>query len=503
MELTTRRCFFGGLASAFALGPRRLFAAAPGLFTAGRPALTLGALSDLHVCLAPGGERLLDNYSTTTLLRALEWFRDNGVDAVVVAGDIAHSGLVGELKAVADAWFKVFPDDKAPDGRQVERIFVAGNHDWANSPRAKKVYANDAERNANLICLDPRKHWDAAFHEEWKPIFEKKVNGYPFVCAHWSDKGCTGHDEHFVKGLDEYYASRKEPFDPSRPFFHVQHPVPKGTVNGDKLWGQDDGVSTRILSAYPNAIAFSGHSHASLTDERSIWQGAFTSIGCASLRDVVIGFTGVSKPKGGFENEKTPKNAFAEYDALKAMEVYDRRDCRQGQLVRVYDDRIVFSRREFMCGAPLGDDLVMPLPVAEDRPFAFSPRREKALAPEFPKDAVLSVRRIEGKLRGKKGKERNAAVWELTVPAANAVKSARAGVYEVTAPDRETGKPMMFAFKIPSVRLPASDPRVDAPFVCRIACRRVVKAKDGLTFSVRAVSCWGKKSSPLSSAAVS
>ena len=65
----TRRFFIGGLASAIAAGPRRLFAAPAGAFTGGRPALTIGVMSDVHVCLAPGGEKLLDNYTTLTLAR--------------------------------------------------------------------------------------------------------------------------------------------------------------------------------------------------------------------------------------------------------------------------------------------------------------------------------------------------------------------------------------------------------------------------------------------------
>lgn len=499
--MMTRRCFVGGLASAFALERGHVFAAAPGLFAAGRPALTLGVLSDVHICLAPGGERLLDNYSTTTLLRALEWFRDNGVDAVVVAGDIAHSGLAGELKAVADAWFKVFPDDRAPDGRRVERIFVTGNHDWANSPRAKKVYTNDAERNANLICKDPCKHWDAAFHEEWTPHFIKVVNGYSFVGAHWSYKGCTGHDEHFTKGLEDFYASVKATLDPARPFFHVQHPVPKGTAHGDAVWGQDDGVSTRILSAYPNAIAFSGHCHVSLTDERHIWQGDFTSIGCASLRDVTLAFPGLLKPRGGFENGKTPKASFDKLDVLKAMSMPDRTECRQGQIVRVYGDHAVFTRREFMTDASLGDDLVMPLPCAENRSFAFKPRQEKAVAPEFPKDAELLVERKKGRLRGDgKAKSPKVDVWQLTIPAADAVASARACVYEIST-DGEDGKPTVFGMHVAGARFPLSDPRAHAPCVFRVACSRIAAEKP--TFQVRAISCWGKKSSPLFSAAVS
>ena len=209
--MLTRRFFLGGLASAFALGPRRIFSAPPGAFMGGKPVLTFGALSDVHVCLAPGGEKLLDTYNTQTLEAAFTWFRDNGVDAVTIAGDMAHSGLAGELKALADTWFKVFPNDKAPDGRRVERVFVFGNHDWSSPGRAKDVFPDEKVRNDNLLVVNPRKWWDELFHEEWTPFFEKTVNGYSFIGAHWCNGGCNGKSEKFTKGMKAFYAARKTP----------------------------------------------------------------------------------------------------------------------------------------------------------------------------------------------------------------------------------------------------------------------------------------------------
>ena len=494
--MISRRFFIGGLASAFACGPRRAFTAPPGAYTGGKPALAFGLLSDVHVCLAPGGESLRAPYGTDTLMKAFGWFRDNGADAVVIAGDMAHSGLVGELKALADAWFSVFPGDKAPDGRHVERVFVFGNHDWSSPGRAKTVFPDEGTRKRNLLVVDPKKWWDDIFHEAWTPFFEKQVNGYPFIGAHWCNGGCNGKSEHFTKGLKEYYAKRKKAFDPSKPFFHVQHPHPRGTVHGKMVWGQDDGETTEILSSHPNAIAFSGHSHTSLTDERSIWQGAFTSIGCASLRDVSVNTSGVLQLAAGFENGRTPAGKdFAKNNALKAMAVPDRMNCRQGQFVRVYPDRVVISRREFVTGAPLCDDLVIPLPAAERKPFAFAPREEKALAPEFPAGAAIAVKRVKGKVRGSDGKKRKTDVWEISIPAATAVKSARTGVYEITATGSD-GVPQVFGMAFEGARFPLSDPRTQAMAICRIACERLPE-KD-LTFTVRAVSCWGKKSAPLS-----
>ena len=57
---------------------------------------------------------------------------------------------------------------------------------------------------------------------------------------------------------------------------------------------------TDTLSAYPNAVAFSGHSHWTLNDERSIWQGAFTAVSVPSLS-----CTGVMD---GYENGADVRN---------------------------------------------------------------------------------------------------------------------------------------------------------------------------------------------------
>ena len=485
----TRRFFIGGLAGAFALGPRRIFATAPGVFADGKPALAFGLLSDVHIALAKGGRKLNPMYTTETLVKAFEWFRDNGADAVVIAGDMAHCGLGGELMALADAWFKVFPGDKAPDGRHVERVFVFGNHDWSSPGRAKDVFPDEAERKANLIVADPKKWWDAAFHEEWSPFQLKKANGYDFVCAHWTNGGCRGKEENFTKGLKEYYESLKGRLDQSKPFFHVQHPHPKGTVHGNFVWGQDNGVTPGILSAYHNAIAFSGHSHTSLTDERSIWQGDFTSIGCATLRNVSLNTPGVLSLPDGYEDGKTKKNGDP---APRAMEVPNRMNCRQGQFVRVYGDRVVLSRREFVTGAPLCDDIVIPLPAAERRPFEFAGRMAAAKPPKFPEGAKLVVERKKGPLRG--NHKTKVDVWEVSIPAATAEKSARAAVYEVLV-SGPNGFSKKLGMTNPGMRFPLADARNVAHEAFRVPCSRLCEGD--LTFAVTAISCWGRRSEPL------
>ena len=82
--------------------------------------LVFGVVSDVHV----RGEypKYLED--------AFAFFRDKGVDAVALCGDIANSGSSNELLRAGAAWDAIFPDDKAPDGRSVEKIFIFGNHDY-------------------------------------------------------------------------------------------------------------------------------------------------------------------------------------------------------------------------------------------------------------------------------------------------------------------------------------------------------------------------------------
>ena len=489
----SRRWFIGGAASLF-LGPGRLFADPAGVFSKGRPELVFGVLSDVHVCLDKGGAAFRKDHGPESLVQAFTWFRDQGADAVVIAGDLAHCGLAGELKGLADAWYRVFPDDQAPDGRPVARVFVFGNHDWSSPGRAADVYPDKAERRAQQLFADPRKWWDELFHEAWSPFVRREVKGYSFVGAHWCNGGCTGRDEVFTKGMKEFYARQK--FDPARPFFHVQHPQPKGTAHGDQVWGQDDGTSTAILSAHPNAVAFSGHSHMSLLDEKAIWQGAFTSVGCGSLRNVNPTLPGLFSPLGGLENYKSPKSRKAHdaYEALKVMNMLNGYNCRQGQLVRVFPDRLVFSRREFVTDVALGPDLVLPLPAAETKPFAFAPRLARAEAPAFPSDAKLVVKKGKGWTRagGRKGPEYD--TWSVSFPPATARKGAVPTTYEIRAKDPAGQKDLSFGLAGFGTRFPASDPRTRRPLTFRVRCDRVAAEPK---FEVYAYSCWAKRSVPL------
>ena len=503
MEMT-RRFFIGGLVSAGAFGGcRALRTPTDAGLSNGRPNLRFGVVSDIHISLDDRDGRC----NTDTLVSALEWFRDQGVDAVMIPGDLADSGLRPEMEAVAAAWFKVFPDDKAPDGRPVERLFVYGNHDWDGwtyfPELLAKHYSDDNAARKDFIGLDQKGWWERIWHEPFSLVWRKEVKGYSFVGAHWTAEHCIGSslaDERGIRGVADFL-SKTQRFDPTRPFFYVQHPHPKNTCYGSWAWGHDNGESTKALSAFPTAIAFSGHSHYSLTDERSIWQGAFTSLGASSLK-----YSGLSYNQyfpEGFENTSAPRPRRCEIDPKKVMPrlEYNTYDGRQGMLVSVFDDHVRFARRDMISGKALGEDWIVPLPVAEPPPFAFASRAAKSVAPEFPQGASVAVRTVRGKTRGGRGPDGKILapvkkdVFELTFPAANAVRGVRVLEYRVDVMP-EGGETVVKRMMAGGFYLPEDAPKANATCVFKVAADEFPSAKS-YAFAVYPVGSLGNVGAPL------
>ena len=402
--------------------------------------VTIGVLSDVHV----GTSR------AKMLEETFAFFRDAGVDGVIIAGDIANSGNSNELKSAGNAWDAVFPDNKAPDGRTVEKLFLYGNHD----------------NMGNSIKSDPAAAWRYAFNEDWAPVYAKTVKGYVFICAHW------GHE----KKLAGFLAENEERLHlrDGRPFFYSQHPHPGNTVYGPWAWGNDNGVATQALGTYSNAVAFSGHSHHSLTDERSVWQGAFTSIGTSSLSYIYAQYWR--------ENGEATKS-----EPVKQMPWLSAHAGKQGMVMRVYDDAIVIERWDMIAHQKVGADWRIPLDGS--RPFDFEKRRAAAIPPEFAPGTPVMLSTGTGKNR--KGEE----VEQVTVTFPSAIPSATSRVldYEIRAVAYHedvdyavaTKRVHAAAFYLPVER--------DAPTNNCVFAVSELPEKTPLRFAVRPVECYGNK----------
>lgn len=353
----------GSLCASLALGA--------GPSSPGPRRLRLGVISDIHIM---GG---FNAFSAETVRRncempraALKWFDAQGVDAVVVPGDIADLARIEELQAFADTWKEVFPDGKGSDGRPVEHVMIYGNHE---------SYPQEAEkRGSKAIWTEGRdKVWEKVFGEPFADLRVKTVKGYDFLLASWAWNVAK---TNIGGGYPRFHELVRQCAKSGKPFFVVQHCHPKGTCHGQLAWGHDEGVTGRALAACPQAVVFSGHSHYALADEKTVWQGAFTSIGAGSLK--YSGEPVEDYPPFGCENTVALSSYDIPYaegvramiDAEKIMPrmrrgPHDLGDGNQGLLVDVYDNQLVIRRHEFRWNLDLGGDWVVPLPARAGGPF--------------------------------------------------------------------------------------------------------------------------------------
>lgn len=355
--------------------------------TRGEPDLTVGIVSDTHLS-RPAQHK--SQGAIDAFVRTLVFFKETNVDAIIVAGDLTNGGTADELKVTAECWEQVFGSLKAGP----VKVFVTGNHEHN--------YSKEAKERWHEILLEPD-----------DPFFLKRVKGYVFIGAHWAAWRKEAALRAFLKANDEALAGRK-------PFFYVQHAHPQHTCYGDWIWHRLDGGPTdKVLADYPNAVAFSGHTHYSLTDERSIWQGAFTSIGTASLRWLALPY--------GRENGKGLKKV-----GHRMSDVASDYGPSQGLVMRVWGERMVFERYDLSRMEKLGPDWDVPTlhGDADERPYDFKIRSAKLKAPEFPADAEIELAVVQGR-NPKKEPERQVVLKFSSATADDAFS--RTYDYEVSA----------------------------------------------------------------------
>jgi len=360
--------------------------------------LRLGVLSDVH---------LVGSRDVALLKKALGRFRDEKVAGVVIAGDIADSGFAEELALCAEAWRAVFPNDRGADGKKVEKLFIYGNHDidrwtWQKKPEALK---DPAYRARSIGADDNRgRMWERTFGEPYAPVWMKDVGGYKVIGVHWNC--CTN--------LADFLAAHDAELKGAKPFFVITHPHPKNTCIGPWAWGAEKDGITEALAKYPNAVSISGHSHSPLSDERSVWRGAFTAINASSLGSA-IGDYNLRDNIGG--------NLFG-YAGLARKKLSPRfiaSDAHEGLLLSLTDETLRLKRISFTYGEDVGPDWIVPLDPAKGREaMGVAQRRARRPAPVFTAEASVAVSRPSPD-----------RLW-VAFPAAKTVGEASVWEYEVT-----------------------------------------------------------------------
>ena len=350
----------GAFASAVALGVAPL----------AEVRLKVGIVSDTHI---------QNEASARFFEKALRYFRDCGVDAVMHVGDISDWGLVSAWGYAAEAWERVFPGDRMSDGRKVVKLFTTGNHDFEGIKywdQKEEMLANGYSEAELLVENGIEEQWERFFGEKFEPVTRKRVKGYDFITTHWNHRS----------DIVEWMSAHGGELDRAKPFFFFQHVNPDGTITAG--CSGDKGAARKAFDGVPNAVVIGGHTHLSLTDGHQIWQGGFTAVGAASMSWSELPF--------GYENARqlgAPKGHVEEMPPLQCRFF---QTAKQGMVMSVYDDRIVFEKRDFTNDCDLDVPWVVPLPTAKSRPYAFDAHAASMPVPSFPVGAEVAARTVVG-----------------------------------------------------------------------------------------------------------
>ena len=202
-----------------------------------------------------------------------------GLDGIFFVGDQTNNGSEAEQKA----FFNTV--SQKVKGDTVVRA-VMGNHEYY----ATGHYTAESMAQAPLNFIE----W-AGYDDEDAHLI---IDGYHYIFASMDKyRGNTGKENEFLSPtklawleseLDEAVAA-----DPTgeKPIFVFQHVGADNTILGSTGRGGDIALR-ELLNDYPNVVDFSGHTHYSILDPRSIWQGEFTAFGTGAMSYLGIEMNG-------------------------------------------------------------------------------------------------------------------------------------------------------------------------------------------------------------------
>ena len=436
----SRREFLIGGAAAFGLGGWRLFAMPFGWKHGGKPNLVFGVLADTHFRMDSEWRRGIK--TDRFLVAALEYFRSQNIDAVVHCGDMADRGLVEELRLHADAWRRVFPENRTPDGHVVEKLFVTGNHDidaWHKGFDFTRFVPNKAEWPEKVLNTDIAGHWRRIWGEEYEPVWHKTVKGYHFFGMNWIPNDHGQGEAELSRCIDETMGSlvHEEKRNPA-PFFFISHNITHGRFN-------------RAIKKHPNAFGLWGHWHFSAANWGVIRMLNETTPG-VQCPACPAWWRPDGKWMGGGDNGITKVLLEGKLQGGK---------WEQGLVVRVYDDMLTIERREFSEGGSLGVEWVMPLAeckvesvkckvegdgrgLLRPHPFAKEELKKVIGEPQFKRGAALEICNCEnvklcnyGNMETKEIPQSHNSIipqshnLTIKIPLANGNPDSRVDAYEV------------------------------------------------------------------------
>ena len=222
--------------------------------------LKVGIISDSQIMPEENSPNFFYQIFSQNLKNTLEVLKSQNIQALIFAGDLTDSGTPYAYDTINKIFDEVY---KEGEKRPIFN-FIMGNHDyWLKYMVNNKFCPVPGDiRQMQFLFYDKLKE---------KPFSHKVINGYHFInwgCENGSMDDPNQNVEWAENQIKIAYEDSK-----TKPIIVTTHFNAKGTVIGSNDYCAKN--LREIFNKYPNIIHFSGHSHYSLIDERSIWQGKF------------------------------------------------------------------------------------------------------------------------------------------------------------------------------------------------------------------------------------
>lgn len=310
--------------------------------------LKIGILSDMQ--LAPkGGSDVYDNAYRKTL----EFFKAQNVNMMINAGDYTDTAT----QEAVDNYAAIL-NDVYPAGERPVSLSILGNHDyWL-------PYFVDCWEIPFKSKMQKR-YLEAV--GEKSPWTHKVVNGYHFIgfSPVNGNMDSSAYADKIGWAREQIELAIKD--DPDRPVFVVTHAPPSGTVYMSDE--EDYSVLNELFAQYPQLVSISGHTHAPLMDDRSIWQGKYTAVNtqCVSYVCFENGM-----PSSGTDDDAIEQNPMC-------------------MILEITDDALTFTRYSVLTGEKQGEVWRIPQPVAQNLGLYTAQRADSWGAPVFAQDPAFSA----------------------------------------------------------------------------------------------------------------
>ena len=270
-------------------------------FDESRIVASIAAISDTHV----DGVNTVPGQKFRSALeqlkaKAAESDKD-GIDGVMIVGDLINNAQNLQAQAFKQLYEQVFDPAKVP------MVFTVGNHDMNPTYSWTELTVSQNKSFNNVLGSN---YFKTDLDQNMRNTYEARhcmLAGYHILCLTPNNTNPITYPASVLEWFDKQMEALTRE-DPEKYVIVLTHPMVAGTIYGSMLGETDEypwysslghywatHALDQILAKYPQAVTFHGHLHFPLNDPRTVWQGDFTSFGCASTRYMAI-------ENGGYEN---------------------------------------------------------------------------------------------------------------------------------------------------------------------------------------------------------